>query len=152
MRVLRRSDNLNPVGFYLLYPTASESEHNFFTNPTQGLHLSSVSNIDPFKMAKPKDESCLSIFIRSWMVDTAYRQEYQIMFVEDTQQTLIKMQQDFPNICDMYALMIHPSYEKLTQGLGFQVTNVDTKSSISWLYVAIDRFLAIDAKIALKDL
>ncbi len=152
MRVLRRCDNLNPVGFYILYPTASQSEQNFFNNPTQGLHLSSDSDIDPFEMAKPKDEGCLSIFIRSWMIDTVYRQDYQIMFVEDTQNTLRKMQEDFPNICDMYALMIHPSYEKLTQALGFQPTIVDIKSSISWLYVAIDRFLSLDAQIALKDL
>jgi hypothetical protein len=39
MRVLRRSDNHHPVGFYLLYPTASESDANFFQSPSKGLYL-----------------------------------------------------------------------------------------------------------------
>jgi hypothetical protein len=65
MRVLRRSDNLNPVGFYLFYPTASESEVNFFNAPSKSLHLSSISDIDPFKMALPGDLNCQSVFVRS---------------------------------------------------------------------------------------
>jgi hypothetical protein len=48
MRVLRRVDNLNPVGFYLLYPTAEESEGNFFTSPNKSLHVSAINEQGSF--------------------------------------------------------------------------------------------------------
>ena len=152
MRVLRHCDNLNPVGFYLLYPTATESEVNFFNAPSKSLHLSSLSDIDPFKMALPGDQNCQSVFIRSWMIDPQYLSEYRIAFLEDTQKVLVEMQTDFPNLCDLYTLMIHPMYEKQALALGFHQTSCDSQLSIYWMYLALDRFLALDIKEALKDL
>ena len=152
MRVLRRCDNLNPVGFYLLYPTATESEVNFFNAPSKSLHLSSLSDIDPFKMALPGDQNCQSVFIRSWMIDPQYLSEYRIIFLEDTQKVLVEMQTDFPNLCDLYTLMIHPLYEKQALALGFHKTSCDSQLSVYWIYLALDRFLALDIKESLKDL
>ncbi|MEG4578979.1 hypothetical protein QUA71_04990 [Microcoleus sp. MON1_C5] len=152
MRVLRRSDNLNPVGFYLLYPTASESEVNFFNAPSKGLHLSSISDIDPFQMALPGDINCQSVFVRSWMIDPQYLSEYRIAFLEDAQKTLGEMQTDFPNLCDLYTLMIHPMYEKQSLALGFQKTSSDNQLSVYWMYLALDRFLGLDIKEALVKL
>lgn len=149
MRVLRRSDNLNPVGFYLLYPTATESEVNFFNAPSKSLHLSSLSEIDPFNMALPGDPNCQSVFVRSWMIDPQYLSEYRIAFLEDTQKFLVEMQTDFPNLCDLYTLMIHPMYEKQALALGFHKTSSDSQLSVYWMYLALDRFLALDIKKAL---
>ena len=151
MRVLRRSDNLNPVGFYLLFPTAKNSESLFFSPPSRSISLA-FSDVDAFEMAKPGDENCLSIFVRSWMIDRVYQQEYQVLFLQDVQQVLVKMQQDFPNICDLYALLIHPSIEPLTQALGFQKLGGDSQSSIGWIYLPVDRFLGLDIQQALKQL
>ncbi len=152
MRVLRRCDNLNPVGFYLLYPTASESDVNFFSAPSKSLHLGSVSDIDPFKMALPGDRNCQSVFVRSWVIDPKYLEEYRIAFLEDSQTVLTQMQTDFPNLCDLYTLMIHHSYEKMSYALGFQKTHSDAQLSLYWMYLALDRFLALDIKEALKNL
>lgn len=152
MRVLRRCDNLNPVGFYLLYPTASESDVNFFSAPSKSLHLGSVSDIDPFKMALPGDPNCQSVFVRSWVIDPKYLEEYRIVFLEDSQTVLAQMQTDFPNLCDLYTLIIHNSYEKMSYALGFQKTNSDAQLSLYWMYLALDRFLALDIKEALKNL
>ncbi|MEG4226464.1 hypothetical protein QUA35_10495 [Microcoleus sp. N9_B2] len=153
MAVLRRCDNLNPVGFYLLYPTAAESEVNFFNAPSKSLHLSSVSaEIDPFTMALPGDENCQSVFVRSWMIDPQYLEEYRVIFLEHIQQVLVEMKQDFPNLCDLHTLMIHPMYEKMSLALGFQKTNSDSQLSLYWMYLALDRFLALDIKEALKNL
>lgn len=152
MRVLRRCDNLNPVGFYLLYPTASESDVNFFSAPSKSLHLGSVSDIDPFKMALPGDPNCQSVFVRSWVIDPKYLEEYRIAFLEDSQTVLAQMQTDFPNLCDLYTLMIHHSYEKMSYALGFQKTNSDAQLSLYWMYLALDRFLALDIKESLKNL
>ena len=152
MRVLRRCDNLNPVGFYLLYPTASESDVNFFSAPSKSLHLSSVSEIDPFKMALPGDKNCQSVFVRCWVIDPKYLQEYRITLIEDAQKSLVEMQTDFPNICDLYTLILHPSYERMSHAVGFQKTNSDAQLSVYWMYLALDRFLALDIKEALKNL
>lgn len=143
MRVLRRSDNLNPVGFYLLYPVASDSEPHFFAPAHQGLHLSSLSDVDPFVMAPPGDETCLAVYIRSWMIEAPYLEHSRARFVADAQQVLQQMQQDFPNLCDLYTLMIHPSYEAMTAALGFQKLQ-QAPSPIYWVYLALDRFLSLD--------
>lgn len=144
MRVLRRCDNFNPVGFYLLYPTTSNSDANFFIAPSKGLHLSTMSEVDPFKLATSGDPDCVSVFIRSWMIAPVYVERYRIAFLKDIQQTLIRMQQDFPNLCDLYTLIIHPVYEELAAALGFQKTGTDSQLSVYWMYLAIDRFLALN--------
>lgn len=144
MRVLRRCDNLHPVGVYVLYPTAPESDLNFFSSPTKGLHLSALTEADPFQMATTGDPNCVSVFIRSWMIDLPYQERCYIAFLQDAQQTLIQMQQDFPNLCDLYLLVIHPNYEALPTALGFQRTSRETHPSVYWMYAALDRFLGLD--------
>jgi hypothetical protein len=141
LRVLRRIDNGNPVGIYVLYPTAKASEANFFTSPGKGSHLSSMQSIDPFVMAEIGDTECVSVFVRSWMIDPLYLTTHQQLFLKDVQQTLSKMQQGFPNRCDLHTLIIHPSYEAMAAGLGFQKTIQDAKLSVYWMYLALDRFL-----------
>ncbi|MEL7141245.1 MAG: hypothetical protein AAFY33_14145 [Cyanobacteria bacterium J06643_4] len=146
MRVLRRTDNLNPVGFYLLYPTTAESEVTFSSSPTKGLHLASMNEIDPFTLAEPGDAECASVFIRSWMIDPDYLEEYRVLFLQDAQQILIKMQEDFPNLCDLYTLIIHPSYEMLASKMAFQKIGSQTSrdTQLYWMYQALDRYLALD--------
>ncbi len=152
MRVLRRCDNLNPVAFYLLYPTDVESDVNFFSDPSKSLHLSSMSDIDPFNMALPGDQNCQSVFIRSWVIEPQYLSEYRITFIEDIRKVLVEMQTDFPNLCDLYTLMIHPCYEKQALALGFQKTTSDSQLSVYWMYLPLDRFLALNIKEALLKL
>jgi hypothetical protein len=146
MRVLRRCDNQNPVGFYTLYPAQRISEIKFFSPPSQGLHLSQVTEVDPFELALPGDQTCRSVFVRSWIIEHHYRPSYQVPFLQDAQHTLATMKQDFPNLWDMHTLIIHPSYETLAQILGFQKTNCDPKLPIYWMYQSVDRFLALDMK------
>jgi hypothetical protein len=144
MRVLRRRDNQNPVGFYALYPTKRESEFKFFAPPSQGLHLSQVTEVDPFEMALPGDEQCRAVFVRSWMIEKPYQAKAQGAFLQDAQQILEAMGQDFPNLMDLYTLIIHPSYAELAHALGFQKTSADPKLPLYWMYQALDRFLALD--------
>ena len=154
MRVLRRCDNSHPVGFYLLYPTATESEEKFSLPPSKSLHLSSASDIDPLKIANSKNpEDCTSLVVRSWMIDTPYKNWNNVyQFLDDLQKTLGRMQIDFPNLCDFYALIIHPKYEELALALGFQKIGPDPKLSIYWMYTAVDQFLALNIAQALSKL
>lgn len=152
LRVLRRQDNFQPVGFYLLFPTAKESVNNFFGTPSKSLHLSVLTAVDPFVLASPGDASCVSVFVRSWMIDAPHLQSHRIPFVQDVQQTLVAMQQDFPNLCDLYTLVIHPTYEPISQALGFQKIGKDTQTSIYWMYLALDRFLELDISTVLAHL
>ncbi|MGF1457392.1 MAG: hypothetical protein ACFBSG_00035 [Leptolyngbyaceae cyanobacterium] len=152
LRVLRRSDNQNPVGFYALYPTQRGSEIKFFEPPSQGLHLSQVAAEDPFKMSRPGDLTCRAVFVRSFMVAPACPSTCRTVFVQDAQETLTAMQQDFPNLMDMYTLIIHPSYTELALALGFQKTNADPKLPLHWMYQAVDRFIALDVPQTLASL
>lgn len=143
MRVLRRSDNLNPVGFCLLYPTTRDSEIHFFGPPNKGLHLSGIATDDPFTLAAPGDDSCRAVFIRSWNILPEYEAQ-SLLLLQDTQVTLQAIQQDFPNLCDLHTLIIHRHYEPLATALGFQKTGLDSQAAVYWMYLALDRFLAID--------
>lgn len=149
MRVLRRSDNQNPVGFYLLYPTQDQSDENFFKPAKNALYLSTNLEVDPFEMADIGDEDCVSIFVRSWMIAPEFLDQYRCKFVQDVQETLRKMQQDFPNVCDLYTIIIHPSFAQLGTALGFQNTQQDSRSDVHWMYQAFDRFIALDVEAAI---
>ena len=144
MRVLRRQDNLNPIGFYILYPTVAASVPNFFIAPSKSLHLSAIGDTDPFIMAQSGDLDCVSVFIRSWAIDRDYLDRYRVLFLEDTQKTLFKMQTDFPNLCDLYTMIIHPSYEYQASALGFQNMSRDRQMSLYWMYLPLDRFLSLN--------
>jgi hypothetical protein len=144
MRVLRRQDNLNPIGFYIMYPTVAASVSNFFIAPSKSLHLSAIGDTDPFIMAQAGDLDCVSVFIRSWAIDRDYLDLYRVLFLEDTQKTLVKMQEDFPNLCDLYTMIIHPMYEYQASALGFQNMSRDRQLSVYWMYLPLDRFLALN--------
>ena len=144
MRVLRREDNKNPVGFYILFPVKDTSEKRFFEPASRGLHISAISDEDPFNIAIPGEDLCRSIFARSWVIDESYRDEGQPQLLKDVQLTIQAMIKDFPNLCDLYTLIIHPNYESLARYLGFQKITGDTQSSVYWVYLPIDSFLEKD--------
>ncbi len=153
MRVIRREDNQDPIGFYLLYPTAMASEENFFLPPSKSLHLSTTNDKDPIQMAKPGDDNCTSIFVRSCQIDARYQNSDRFcLLLTDAQATLKQMQADFPNLCDLYTLAINPSAEELASAVGFQKTGSDPQSSLYWMYMALDKFLALDMAKAISSL
>ncbi len=150
MRVLRRSDNLNPVGFCLLYPTASKSDAKFFGSPTQGSHLSSTVDVDldPFQLATPGDPGCISVFVRSWVIEPIYVAQYRVPLLQDAQSTLRRMQADFPQLCDLYTLIVHPQYAEMGTAMGFQKTIASAQQpGVFWMYLPIDRFLGLDMSV-----
>ncbi|BAY13478.1 hypothetical protein NIES2098_66730 [Calothrix sp. NIES-2098] len=153
MRVLRRSDTQDAVGFYILYPVATESEANFFLPPRNSLHLSATWDDDPFQIAQKGDRNCTSIFVRSWQIDLPYKQLINVCeFLKDAQNTLVKMQADFPNLCDMYSLVIHPTDEQLVTALGFHQTNQNPQLSLNWMYLPLDKYLSLNIDQAVSDL
>lgn len=151
MRVLRREDNQNPVGFYLLYPITTDCEQVFVGPPNEGLHLGSLNDIDPFEMAQPGDSTCKSLFVRSWIIEEDYQQTHLAFFLKDVQSTLKEMQEDFPNLCDLWTLIIHPSYDRLATQVGFQRINRHTGNTLYWMYQSLDRFLALDMETEVED-
>ena len=152
MRVLRRTDNLTPVGFYLLYPTSGESERNFFISPAKTRFFTSDTESDPFKLATPGDLDCTCVYLRMWMIDHPYmQQDIVCQLVIDVQKTLVKMQADFPNLCDLYGIAIAPIYIELRLALGFEKIGDSQQRSMYWFYQAIERFIALDVKQAISN-
>ncbi|MBW4636114.1 MAG: hypothetical protein KME30_30815 [Iphinoe sp. HA4291-MV1] len=154
MRVLRRCDNQQIVGFYAIFPTTRESEKNFFLPPRKSLYLlNSKKETDSFKIALPGDPHCTSIFIRAWRIGTPYQQKVNIcQFLEDAKTTLIRMQSDFPNLCDIYTMAMDPVNEQLAFALGFQKNSYNSQRSLFWMYVPLDKYLAINIEQAVSVL
>ncbi|MCY7324223.1 MAG: hypothetical protein LH660_21090 [Phormidesmis sp. CAN_BIN36] len=153
MRVMRRADNLNVAGVAILFPVSSESEFNFFQPPSKSFYLTSDNPIDPFKMATLADENCTSVYVRAWIIDPPFFNPATLhQLLEDTQRTVKRMQSDFPQLCDLYSIVLHPIYEELRRVLGFERIYQDTQRSYSWVYLAADRFVNLDIKQALANL
>ncbi|EKF05960.1 MULTISPECIES: hypothetical protein [unclassified Tolypothrix] len=153
MRVLRRSDTQDAVGFYVLYPVAPESEANFFIPPRHSLHLSATWEHDPFQIANIGDRNCTSVFVRSWQIDLPYKQlNTASEFLQDVQKAFVRMQADFPELCDIYCLAIHPNDEELLSSLGFQKTNSDSQIYLHWMYLPLDKYLSLDIDQAISKL
>lgn len=152
LRVLRRCDNMNPVGVSILYPTASESEDVFFRPPAKSFYMTSNLEVDPVQMAQPGDKNCVAVYIRSWLLDPAYlKRPYICELLKDTQTTLRQMQKEFPNLCDLYSPVIHPLYEELRMALGFQKT-CEEHRPFYWVYLSLDRYLELDIEQAISTL
>ncbi len=153
MRVLRRTDNHHPVAFYVLYPVNQESEENFFLPPSKSLFLNTNIETDPMQMAVAGDMECTSVQVRGWQIDFPYKQAVNICkLLKDVANTLIEIQADFPNLCDIYTIPLHPADQLLASALGFQKTTQDPQLSLCWIYIALDKFLAIDFEQAVSDL
>ncbi len=153
MRVLRHPDTQNAVAFYILYPVAAESEENFFLPPGKSLYLNTDVEIDPIKIAKIGDTSCTSLHVRGWQVDFPYKNQNSIkQLLQDAKNTLDIVQADFPNLCDIYTLPMHPADQQLASTLGFQNTTPDQMRSLCWVYIALDKFMAVDIEQAISTL
>lgn len=153
MRVLRRSDNHSVVAACVLFPVAPESDGYFFQQPSKSFYLTTDNPVDPFVMAPPGDRTCLSIYIRVWVIDQPYLTVATLcQLLEDTQQTLIKVRGDYPEICDLYTLIVHPIYEQLRHVLGFERICEDNQRSFAWIHGALDHFLETDMQQALSNL
>ena len=63
------------------------------------------------------------------------------------------MQKDFPNLCDLYTLIIHPSYEMMATKMAFQEIGSQTSrdTQLYWMYQALDRYLALDLEAIFKQ-
>ncbi len=153
MRVLRRSDNQGVVAACVLFPVATESDVHFFQPPSRSFYLTTDNPTDPFVMATPGDQTCVSVYIRAWVIDQPYLSVATLcQLLQDTQQTLLKVQNDFPEICDLYTPVVHPIYEELRKVLGFERFCEDNQRSFAWVHGAIERFLGTDMKQTLANL
>jgi hypothetical protein len=147
MRVLRRLDTGNPVGITVLYPVTQDSEVHFFDMPSKTFFLSTDRADDPFTMATPGDPDCTSLYVRAWIIEPAYLTRESLRdHIVDTKAVLRRMQADYPELCDIYSLIIHPIYERLRHIMGFEKVFQESQRSYSWSYLAIERYLDLDAQ------
>ncbi|MEL7507914.1 MAG: hypothetical protein AAFX51_04900 [Cyanobacteria bacterium J06636_28] len=147
LRVLRRASTQEPVGFAAFFPPHPDSEEKFDLPPSRSLHLSrlDVREEDPIKVAEKGDPDCYTVFVRSWQIQPAvWTYENACELVKDSQTTLRKIRDDFPNMSDIYTMAIHPLSEDFALTLGFRTMKGDPDSSLSWLSMPLDRFLALD--------
>ncbi|MEL6383534.1 MAG: hypothetical protein AAFQ89_14000 [Cyanobacteria bacterium J06626_18] len=152
LRVLRTASDNEPVGFAALFPTHPDSEEQFHLPPSASLHLSTLDKTDPLRVALPGDDQCYAVFVRSWQIRPLYwNYSTTCQFLQDSQTTLRKMQASFPNLCDLYTIAIHPRLEALAFAVGFKPLKTDPNSSLRWLHLSLDRFLATDIETALVE-
>jgi hypothetical protein len=153
IRVFRRQDTQNPVGVIITYPTAESSDRLFFDSPSKALYMTNTRTIDPFEMALPGDPTATCLLVRAWFIEPDYlNAEIMALLISTTQAMTVAMRQDYPALCDMFSLVIHPSYEQLRNLMGFETTAQDPQRHYKWIYLAIERYLAIDPEATIAAL
>ncbi|NEQ97326.1 MAG: hypothetical protein F6K30_11470 [Cyanothece sp. SIO2G6] len=153
LRVLRCSASHKVVGIYSLFPVDSASTEHFFSPPSQGLYLINEKRDDLLVMAQAGDVACSAVYIRGWAVDEAYLSHDTVRHsLADIQATLRQMLLDFPNLCDLYGLSLHPGSEAIAQAVGFQKTVQDPSLPVAWLYTPLDHFLEVDVARAIAPI
>jgi hypothetical protein len=152
LRVLKTLATDEVIGFAAFHPTAPESEENFHLPPSYSLHLSTFEGHDPVKIASQGDEECYTVFVRSWQIHPLFWNYGTVcQFLQDGQTTLQTMHTDFPNLCDIYTISIHPDLERLALALGFKPMRADPNSALRWLHLCLDTFLELDIDEALAE-
>ena len=151
LRVLRAADQ-SPLGLSVLFPVHARCEEQFHLPPSGSLHLSTLAHEDPIGVATPGDMDCYTVFVRSWqLAPRCWNYATASLMLQDSKATLTQMQRDFPNLCDIYTIPIHPRLETFALTLGFKAMTADPASSLRWLYMPLDRFLALDVDEALVE-
>lgn len=145
MRVIRQKSDGFPVGFASFFPTSPDSEEKFNLPPSESLHLTRLTESDPIKIATVGDLECYAVYIRGWQIQPQlWSHESACLLFQDSQDTLKQMQKDFPNLCEIYSITIHPRLEAFALTLGFKILRSDPSSSLRWLYMPLDRFITLD--------
>ena len=147
LRVLRRESTQEPVGFAAFLPAHPDSEEKFDLSPSLSVHLSrlNVREEDPIKVATKGDPDCYTVFVRSWQIQlNVWSYETAHTLIKDSHKTLKRIRDDFPNLSDIYTIAIHPLSENFALTLGFRMIKADPNSSLRWLHMPLDRFLALD--------
>ena len=112
-RVLRRSSRKQPIGFTSIVPVHPESARDFCLPPKRSRSLARFvsASEDPIQIANPGDVNCYIAYIRSWQLNPkSWTHDNALKLLEETQSILRRMQQDYPNLSDIYSINIHPRF------------------------------------------
>jgi hypothetical protein len=147
IQVLRRSDTHNPVAVSIFYPTTEACEHHFFESPIKSFFLTTDRLDDPFDMALPGDKTCSALNVRAWTIDPEFFNRENLCLLIAASQTMVcEIRQDFPGLCDIYSMIIDPNHERLRLLMGFERVVQDSQRPYAWAYLAIERYLMIEAE------
>ncbi|MEM9009409.1 MAG: hypothetical protein AAGE59_38650 [Cyanobacteria bacterium P01_F01_bin.86] len=154
LRVLRLAPKNTPIAFAAIFPIHQDSDIVFDLPPSQSLHLSRLhlNATDPIQFASPGDLDCHIAYVRSWEIDRDFwNHETVVRMAQDTQTTLQKIHTDHPELSEVYTIAIHPRLAALAIALGFESMTPDPNTSLCWLYMSLDNFLALDVDQVLKN-
>ncbi|MEM9807197.1 MAG: hypothetical protein AAF959_18175 [Cyanobacteria bacterium P01_D01_bin.56] len=154
LRVLRLAPKNTPIAFAAIFPIHQDSDIVFDMPPSQSLHLSRLhlNNKDPIQFATPGDLDCHIAYVRSWEIDRDFwNHETVVHMAQDTQTTLQKIHTDHPELSDVYTIAIHPRLAALGTALGFESMTPDPNTSLCWLHMSLDNFLALNVDQVLQD-
>ncbi|MEM0978663.1 MAG: hypothetical protein AAGH78_00175 [Cyanobacteria bacterium P01_H01_bin.58] len=156
LRVLRQQEQskAKAIALAAIFPVHPESEIVFDQPPSDSLYLGRFKHRsqDSIRLAELGDPECHVAYIRAWHIKPGlWDCENVLKLVDDNKTMLRKMQQEYPELSDVYSILIHPRLADLATTLGFEVMGVDPRMALSWIYMPLDHFLDLDAGELLRD-
>lgn len=154
LRVLRHAPKNKTIAFAAIFPVHQASEISFDLPPSHSFYLNKLhlNAEDPIQFASPGDSNCHIAYIRGWQIQPDFwNYENALCLLKETQATLQRMHDDYPELSDVYTIAIHPRLEAFALNLGFETMKSDSDTSIRWLYMPLDRFLTLDGEDSLLN-
>lgn len=158
MRVIRYVDHENgkpeeTIGLVAVFPVHEESENVFDESPRNSFYLGTFSKglQDPIRYAEQGDE-CESACIRCWQLKPErWTLANALLLFNETQSILREMHGEYPDLEIIYSIPIHETLQKFALSIGFKLKRTRNQQDLYWLYIELDRFLAIDGDKALEN-
>lgn len=154
LRVLRQVKSKKPIAVVTAFPVHPESGEKFGLPPSESLYLNRIRQraADPIQFAEPGCLDCYVAYIRCWHIKPGWWSPKTVLqLLQETRSMLQQMHQDFPELCDVYSIVLHPHHEDFAVRLGFDITRTDPQMSQSWAHIALDRFFELNPTVLLQD-
>ena len=154
IRVLKQAGSQKPIAIVTVFPIHSDSSSRFSLPPGNSLYLNRLHHRDEdtFQFAEPGNQECEIAYIRCWHIKPGFwNHKIVLLLMHETRTLLEQMRQDYPGLCDVFSLVLHPHHEDLAIRLGFEILQSDPSMSQRWAYIALDDFLELDVLTLLQD-
>ena len=154
LRVLRHAQTQKPVAIVAILPVHPDSESNFDLPPSESLYLPKIQTGEenPIKVAESGNPHCCAAYMCSWHIKPGYwKYEIALHLTKETKLVLQKMQKNYPELSDVYSMILHPHHEDFAIKAGFEIIHSEPNMFQHWIYISLDHFLESNSEDILRE-
>ena len=152
LRVLRQAETQKPVAIVSIFPVHPDAESTFDTSPSVHLQKNLKDKKEQIQVAEPSISGCCIAYMSCWYIKRGFWSCETVCQLQNEAKNILKqMSKTYPDLSDLYSILVNPYHEDLTSKVGFEIMHSDTDVFQHWIYIAIDDFLSANNEELFKD-